>query len=106
MVLRLNGINHSSIWLYMKGCLVSSEELLRGLNQIECDIGRPQVLEKWEPCIIDLDILLWDDDLMLDTPHLTIPQPELMNRPFLLHLIAILSPMDNIPVEIMNNFNK
>ncbi|QKX02218.1 dihydropteroate synthase [Wolbachia endosymbiont of Dirofilaria (Dirofilaria) immitis] len=84
-------------------CLVSPEELLRGLNQIECDIGRPQVLEKWEPRIIDLDILLWDD-LVLDTPHLTIPHPELMNRPFLLHLMAMLSPMDNIPV-VNKTFN-
>lgn len=60
-------------------------------------MGRPQVYKKWEPRIIDLDILLWDD-LVLDTSYLTIPHPELMDRPFLLHLMAMLNPMANIPV--------
>ncbi len=78
-------------------CLVSPEELLKGFKQIEYDIGRTQVHEKWAPRVIDLDILLWDN-LILNTPYLTIPHPELMNRPFLLHLMAMLSPMDNIPV--------
>jgi 2-amino-4-hydroxy-6-hydroxymethyldihydropteridine diphosphokinase/dihydropteroate synthase len=73
-------------------CSSSPEELLKGLKQIECDIGRPQVYEKWAPRVIDLDILLWDD-LTLDTPYLKIPHPELINRPFLLHLMAMLSPM-------------
>lgn len=73
-------------------CSSSPEELLKGLKQIECDIGRLQVYEKWAPRVIDLDILLWDD-LTLDTPYLQIPHPELINRPFLLHLMAMLSPM-------------
>ncbi len=73
-------------------CSSSPEELLKGLKQIECDIGRLQVYEKWAPRVIDLDILLWDD-LALDTPYLKIPHPELINRPFLLHLMAMLSPM-------------
>ncbi|WP_250295001.1 dihydropteroate synthase [Wolbachia endosymbiont of Oedothorax gibbosus] len=73
-------------------CSSSPEELLKGLKQIECDIGRLQVYEKWAPRVIDLDILLWDD-LTLDTPYLRIPHPELINRPFLLHLMAMLSPM-------------
>ncbi|WP_265039748.1 2-amino-4-hydroxy-6-hydroxymethyldihydropteridine diphosphokinase [Wolbachia endosymbiont (group A) of Trypoxylon clavicerum] len=73
-------------------CSSSPGELLKGLKQIECDIGRLQVYEKWAPRVIDLDILLWDD-LTLDTPYLKIPHPELINRPFLLHLMAMLSPM-------------
>ncbi|WP_265031658.1 dihydropteroate synthase [Wolbachia endosymbiont (group A) of Tiphia femorata] len=73
-------------------CSSSPEELLKGLKQIECDIGRPQVYEKWAPRVIDLDILLWDD-LTLDTPYIKIPHPELINRPFLLHLVAMLSPI-------------
>ncbi|GFT84978.1 folate synthesis bifunctional protein [Nephila pilipes] len=78
-------------------CSSSPEELLKGLKQIECDIGRLQVYEKWAPRVIDLDILLWDD-LTLDTPYLRIPHPELINRPFLLHLMAMLNPMDNTPI--------
>ncbi|WP_265021458.1 dihydropteroate synthase [Wolbachia endosymbiont (group A) of Icerya purchasi] len=73
-------------------CSSSPEELLKGLKQIECDIGRPQVYEKWAPRIIDLDILLWDN-LTLDTSYLKIPHPELINRPFLLHLMTMLNPM-------------
>lgn len=71
-------------------CSSSPEELLKGLKQIECDIGRSQTHEKWAPRVIDLDILLWDD-LTLDTPDLKIPHPELMNRPFLLHLMAMVN---------------
>ncbi|WP_395460857.1 dihydropteroate synthase [Wolbachia endosymbiont (group B) of Ablattaria laevigata] len=71
-------------------CSSSPEELLKGLKQIECDIGRPQVYEKWAPRVIDLDILLWDD-LTLDTPDLKIPHPELVHRPFLLHLMAMVN---------------
>ncbi|WP_265032898.1 dihydropteroate synthase [Wolbachia endosymbiont (group A) of Sicus ferrugineus] len=78
-------------------CSSSPEELLKGLKQIECDIGRPQFYEKWAPRVIDLDILLWDD-LTLDTPYLRIPHPELINRPFLLHLMAMLNPMNNTPI--------
>jgi len=78
-------------------CSSSPEELLKGLKQIECDIGRLQVYEKWAPRVIDLDILLWDD-LTLDTLYLRIPHPELINRPFLLHLMAMLNPMDNTPI--------
>ncbi|MDM8335803.1 dihydropteroate synthase [Wolbachia pipientis] len=77
--------------------LASPEKLLKNLKQIECEIGRPQVYKKWAPRVIDLDILLWDD-LTLDTPYLKIPHPELMNRPFLLHLMAMLSPMVSIPI--------
>lgn len=68
----------------------SSEELLKGLKQIECDIGRPQVYGKWAPRVIDLDILLWDD-LTLDIPDLKLPHPESVNRPFLLHLMAMVN---------------
>ncbi|MGL9726116.1 MAG: dihydropteroate synthase [Wolbachia sp.] len=71
-------------------CSSSPEELLKGLKQIECDIGRPQVYEKWAPRVIDLDILLWDD-LTLDTSYLKIPHSELLNRPFLLHLMAMVN---------------
>ncbi|MGL9761380.1 MAG: dihydropteroate synthase [Wolbachia sp.] len=77
-------------------CSISPEELLKGLKQIECNIGRPQIHEKWAPRIIDLDILLWDD-LTLDTLYLNVPHPELLSRPFLLHLMAMLSPMGDIP---------
>ncbi|WP_337998667.1 hypothetical protein [Rickettsia massiliae] len=39
---------------------------------------------------MDLDILLWNN-CHIDLPDLKIPHPELLNRPFLIHLIAGLS---------------
>jgi 2-amino-4-hydroxy-6-hydroxymethyldihydropteridine diphosphokinase / dihydropteroate synthase len=68
---------------------LSPHALLTGLKAIEQEIGRPAVYEKWSPRIIDLDILLIDD-AQLDDPQLTIPHPELNNRPFLLHLLAMM----------------
>lgn len=68
---------------------LSPDQLLQGLKKIECILGRPEVYEKWAPRVIDLDILSWDDHTY-DTPHLKIPHPELENRPFLLHLLAMM----------------
>ncbi len=70
-------------------CDCSPDQLLQGLKQIECEIGRPEAYERWSPRVIDLDILLWDD-VTLDTPHLKIPHPEIDNRPFLIHLLAMM----------------
>ena len=72
-------------------CDLSPDALLQGLKQIEHEIGRPQVYERWAPRIIDLDILLWDDRV-IKTPSFTIPHPELINRPFLLHLLKMINP--------------
>jgi len=70
---------------------LSPEKLLKSLKAIEIKLGRPAVYKKWEPRIIDLDILVWDD-LTMKTPSLTIPHAELYNRPFLLHLLALIKP--------------
>ncbi len=75
---------------------LSPEQLLVGLKSIESELGRPKEYERWSPRIIDLDILLWGD-LKLETPQLKIPHPELENRPFLLHLLALLG------VDFLNN---
>ncbi|MDR1366261.1 MAG: dihydropteroate synthase [Holosporales bacterium] len=65
--------------------------LMDQLKQIEAELGRPIQHEKWSPRTIDLDILLWGDEI-IETPNLTIPHKELLNRPFLLHLMALLDP--------------
>lgn len=77
--------------------LLSPEALLKGLKEIESNIGRPAFYEKWAPRVIDLDILLWNDTI-LNTQHLTIPHPELYNRPFLVHLMAMLDPLHRYPL--------
>ncbi|BDU60042.1 hypothetical protein FLA4_04520 [Candidatus Rickettsia kotlanii] len=76
--------------------------LLIELKKIEKQLGRANSYDKWSPRVIDLDILLWNN-CHIDLPDLKIPHPELLNRPFLIHLIAGLSLecRDSCPI---NNF--
>ena len=67
------------------------ETLLAILKKIEQQMGRNLSDVRWAPRIIDLDILLMDDQI-LDIPSCTIPHAELLNRPFLLHLLALIAP--------------
>jgi 2-amino-4-hydroxy-6-hydroxymethyldihydropteridine diphosphokinase len=55
-------------------------ELLRLLNRIEHEMGRVRGVKNG-PRVIDLDILLFGD-LILETPSLTVPHPELHKRKF------------------------
>ena len=57
-------------------------DLLRHLNRIELHMGRTRNISKG-PREIDLDILLMGD-VIVDTPDLTIPHPELHRRKFAL----------------------
>lgn len=68
---------------------LSPDEMLISLKSIESEMGRSKPYEKWSPRIIDLDILIWDD-LKLHSSELIIPHPELNNRPFLQHLLALM----------------
>ena len=77
-------------------------ELLRELQNIEIKMGR-QRKEKWGPRIIDLDILLYGNEVM-DDPHLTIPHPHLRQRLFVLVPLAEIGadlqfPEDGATVE-------
>ncbi len=62
---------------------LSPVELLHELQKIETEIGRVRTRKKWEPRVIDLDILFYDD-LVMNTPELKIPHPELHKRMFVL----------------------
>ena len=57
-------------------------ELLHSLEKLERDLGRTGKGRR-EPRTIDLDILLFGDK-KIATERLTIPHPELLNRPFAL----------------------
>lgn len=52
---------------------------------------------RYGPRQIDLDILFYDD-LVFETPELTIPHPRLAERAFVLIPLADLSPELNHPV--------
>ena len=68
----------------------SSEELLEKLQDIENQLGRVR-LKKWGPRTLDLDILYYDD-CVSETPHLTLPHPEIHNRPFILIPLKEIAP--------------
>ena len=75
-------------------CQVTTElaptDLLIAVKQIEKQLGR-QASFRNAPRVIDIDILLYDD-LVLETPDLTIPHPRLAERAFVLVPLAEIAP--------------
>lgn len=69
---------------------LAPRELLDKLLRIEETLGR-QRKEKWEPRIIDLDIVLFGDRVV-DEPHLKIPHPLMHARRFVLEPLAQIAP--------------
>jgi len=57
-------------------------ELLRTLKDIENEMGREETF-LWGPRIIDLDILLYDNNIV-DEKDLRIPHPHMQDREFVL----------------------
>ena len=71
---------------------LSAEALLKKLQAIEEAMGRKRVKGKrWGSRIIDLDILLFDQDV-IDKRTLKIPHPEMHKRRFVLLPLAELAP--------------
>jgi 2-amino-4-hydroxy-6-hydroxymethyldihydropteridine diphosphokinase len=79
---------------YNQAICVSSKlaphDALNRILSIETQLGRTRTSEKkWASRTIDIDILLIDD-LIIDSPKLSVPHPQLPNRSFaLLPLIEI-----------------
>ena len=74
----------------------SPEALLAALLDIERAHGRVRG-ERWGPRVLDLDILLWGDQVV-DQPGLHVPHPELQHRRFALEPLAELDPAARHPV--------
>ena len=66
-------------------------EVLARLRRIEALCGRPRQAPKWASRSMDLDILLYGD-LVCDEPHLRLPRPDLLKRPYMLGPLADLAP--------------
>jgi 2-amino-4-hydroxy-6-hydroxymethyldihydropteridine diphosphokinase len=81
-------------------CRVSTtlepQALLHHLKQIERRLGRGDA-ERWAPRVIDLDIILFDE-VVLETPELTIPHPRFAERAFVLRPLLDLDPGLTHPV--------
>lgn len=69
---------------------LSSEDLLIRLLSAEEEMGRKRI-EKWGPRLIDIDILLYRQDVV-NLPQLTVPHPEIANRRFTLLPLYELAP--------------
>ena len=61
---------------------LSPQEILKTILSIESNMGRKRN-EKFGPRIIDIDLLFYND-LILQSPDLVIPHPEITNRRFVL----------------------
>jgi 2-amino-4-hydroxy-6-hydroxymethyldihydropteridine diphosphokinase len=80
---------------YINGCAVlqvkiSPQTLLETLLAVESQFGRVRN-RRWAARSIDLDLLLYDD-LILETPSLTLPHPRMRERAFVLVPLAEIAP--------------
>ncbi len=65
------------------------QALLARVKEIEADVGRVRA-RRWGPRMIDIDILLYGDEIVAE-PDLRIPHQELANRAFVLVPLAELA---------------
>lgn len=65
-------------------------DLLAFLKETEVILGRQETF-RFGPRLIDLDILFYDD-LVMETPKLTIPHPRIAERAFVLIPLAEIAP--------------
>ena len=71
-------------------------ELLEALLRVERELGRVRRGERWGPRTIDLDLLLYGEEVV-DEAGLTVPHPRLHERRFALEPLAELEPELEIP---------
>ena len=74
----------------------SPEELLDLIQRLEVEAGRPADHPHWVSRPLDIDILLMGT-LMLNTPRLTIPHPEISKRDFVIFPSAEIAPDLMVP---------
>ena len=80
---------------YINGCArlqvnISPHQLLETLLTIESQHGRVRT-QRWGARSLDLDLLLYDD-LILETPTLSLPHPRMRERAFVLVPLAEIAP--------------
>ena len=75
---------------------LSASQLLWNLQLIEKRLGRERT-RRWGPRVIDLDLLLYGDEIIEDDA-LRVPHPELTRRAFVLVPLVELDPMLVHPV--------
>jgi 2-amino-4-hydroxy-6-hydroxymethyldihydropteridine diphosphokinase len=78
----------------------TAENLMHALLAIESQMGRVR-LQKWEPRIIDLDIIFYESAIHT-TDFIQIPHPEMQNRAFVLKPLLDLIPHFEHPILKQN----
>jgi 2-amino-4-hydroxy-6-hydroxymethyldihydropteridine diphosphokinase len=70
---------------------LTPRQLLDHLLEVERELGRVRDGPRYGPRTIDLDLLLYGDDV-IDEPGLTVPHPRLAERLFVLEPLFALDP--------------
>lgn len=76
--------------------LYTPQELLDRLHEIETAHKRERLIH-WGPRTLDLDILLYEN-VVMNTPTLTIPHKDMQNRDFVLGPMAEIAPYERYPL--------
>jgi 2-amino-4-hydroxy-6-hydroxymethyldihydropteridine diphosphokinase len=75
---------------------LSPRELLDRLLEVERELGRVRTGERYGPRTIDLDLLLYGQEVV-EEPGLRVPHPRLAERRFALEPLLDLDPALNVP---------
>ncbi|HFU2859598.1 TPA: 2-amino-4-hydroxy-6-hydroxymethyldihydropteridine diphosphokinase [Enterobacter cloacae] len=88
---------------------LDAETLLDNTQRIELQQGRVRKAERWGPRTLDLDIMLFGNEV-INTSRLTVPHYDMKNRGFMLWPLFEVAPdltfPDGIPLrEILDNLH-
>ncbi|EPQ6908894.1 2-amino-4-hydroxy-6-hydroxymethyldihydropteridine diphosphokinase [Citrobacter freundii] len=75
---------------------LAPEELLNHTQRIELQQGRVRKAERWGPRTLDLDIMLFGDEV-INTERLTVPHYDMKNRGFMLWPLFEIAPDLSFP---------
>ena len=75
---------------------LSAQDLLRELQRIENERGRERGDVRWGPRILDLDLLVYSDQV-IDELDLSVPHPGISERNFVLLPLGEIAPKLTIP---------
>ncbi len=75
----------------------SPEMLMEFIGKTETEAGRKRLLH-WGPRTLDIDILFFDD-LIMESPKLIIPHPEIEKRDFVLRPMTQIAPYFRHPIS-------
>lgn len=75
---------------------LAPEALLDHTQRIELQQGRVRKAERWGPRTLDLDIMLFGDQV-IQTPRLTVPHYDMKNRGFMLWPLFEIAPALRFP---------